>query len=269
MYARRNVPAARRGFTLTELLVVIVIIALLASILMPSLLSARVQMLRTKCGNNAGEIAKACQTYAMDNTMNRLGHAKAMPSGSTTSWTDLLDGHIKGLGLLYQRQFIGREYFICPEASTRYEHQPLPEDHDPVTDGYYFKQTREETNLSYAYLIQFYKDGTETIEYTSVGVKEEATNKYMDGTMIIVADESPQITLGTAGGTGADPLTNSANHKGEGQNVARLGGSAEWVTIPRLQDPDSAAKWDNIYRLSDVGGVGGVRDSLSDVILAP
>lgn len=270
MYARRSASAARRGFTLTELLVVIVIIALLASILMPSLLSARVQMLRTKCGNNAGEIAKACQTYAMSNTMNRLGHAKSLPSGTTASWGDPLNGHVKGLGLLYERQFIGREYFVCPEATTRYEHQPLPEDHDPQDDGYYFKQDRDETNLSYAYLIQFYKDGSDTIEYTSLGVKAENTNKYMDGTMIIIADESPQMVLGTAGGTaGVALLANSANHKEEGQNVARLGGSVNWVTTPRLPAPDSAAKWDNIYRLSEVGGVGTLRDSLSDVILAP
>ena len=149
--SRTSVSAARCGFTLTELLVVIVIIALLASILMPSLLSARIQMLRTKCGNNAGEVAKACYTYAMDSTMNRGGHGNALPSGGSTSWTDLSDGHVKGLGLLYERQFIGREYFICPEATIKLDHQPLPEDHNPQNDGYYFRQTDTETNLSYAF----------------------------------------------------------------------------------------------------------------------
>lgn len=267
--SRTSVSAARRGFTLTELLVVIVIIALLASILMPSLVSARIQMLRTKCGNNAAEIAKACQTYAMDSTMNRGGHGNALPSGTTTSWTDPLDGHIKGLGLLYERQYIGREYFLCPEAEVKHDHQPLPEDHDPQDDGYYFRQTAAETNLSYAYLIQFYTDGGSTIEYTCLGAKELNANKYMDGTMIIVADDSPQIKLGSSGGTGKPALTNSANHKGEGQNVAKLGGSVNWITSPRVEDPDSAAKWDNIYGLGDTGNVGGVRNWLGDVILAP
>ena len=268
---RTTVLAVRRGFTLTELLVVIVIIALLASILMPSLLSARLQMLRTKCGNNAAEIAKAAQTYAMDTTMNRGGHGNALPSGGdNTSWTDLSDGHIKGLGLLYERQFIGREYFICPEAQIKHEHQPLPEDHDPDTDGYYFKQTDAETNLSYAYLFQSYTDGGNTIDNTCLGAKEQNTTKYMDGTMIIVADDSPQMKLGTAGGTGEPAQANSANHKGEGQNIGRLGGSVDWITNPRVEDPDGGAgAFDNIYGLGDTNTVGGVRNSLGDVIVGP
>jgi prepilin-type N-terminal cleavage/methylation domain-containing protein len=267
---RTTASAAHGGFTLTELLVVIVIIALLASILMPSLLSARIQMLRTKCGNNAAEIAKACQTYAMDSTMNRGGHGNALPSGTTTSWTDLSNGHIKGLGLLYQRQYVGREYFICPEAEIKLDHQPLPQDHDPVADGYYFKQTEAETNLSYAYLIQFYTDGASTIESTCLGAKELSSNKYMDGTMIIIADDSPQIKLGTAGGTGEPAETNSANHKGEGQNIARLGGSVDWVTSPRVEDPDGGAgAKDNIYGLGDTNTVGGLRNSLGDVFVGP
>jgi len=57
----------RRGFTLVELLVVIGIIALLISILLPSLAKAREQGVRTKCLNNTKQLAYAFQVYLNEN----------------------------------------------------------------------------------------------------------------------------------------------------------------------------------------------------------
>jgi prepilin-type N-terminal cleavage/methylation domain-containing protein len=56
----------RRAFTLVELLVVITIIALLISILLPSLKKAREQSKLVKCANNLSQIIKGGQLYAVE-----------------------------------------------------------------------------------------------------------------------------------------------------------------------------------------------------------
>ncbi len=65
-YPKNTVVRDARGFTLIELLVVVAIIALLISILLPSLGSARSQVRTTLCLTRIGQLGKAFLMYASD-----------------------------------------------------------------------------------------------------------------------------------------------------------------------------------------------------------
>src|SRR3954451_15763 len=85
--------SAKRGFTLVELLVVIGIIALLISILLPSLQKARRAANTVKCAANIRSILQGMQMYASEDNGFVPGGANTSAAflGSSTTGTFVLD----------------------------------------------------------------------------------------------------------------------------------------------------------------------------------
>jgi prepilin-type N-terminal cleavage/methylation domain-containing protein len=113
------------GFTLVELLVVIVTIAILAALLLPALASAKEKSKGIACLSNLKQLGIAMRAYADDNSGNIPFGPKAPPfispldlypsTGAPTSLISLGSGAPVALGLLLQAYVASQpKILFCP-----------------------------------------------------------------------------------------------------------------------------------------------------------
>ena len=113
MFERKTAGAPRRkisGFTLVELLVVIGIIALLISILLPSLNKARAAANEVKCKANLRQMGQAMQMYTNEWKFYP-GCRNIDGRGQYAVWPTRLRQYMKG----------GNAVFRCPQRSPEYD----------------------------------------------------------------------------------------------------------------------------------------------------
>jgi len=156
---RKHTSRSRRaaGFTLVELLVVIGIIAILVSILLPSLGKARNQANSVKCAANLRQLYMACQMFAAEHKDHLprpglVGQDFATDQGvdETTIWaTENIAGQTNTSGRANLR--VGALWKYIPGVETRAKIIFCPSDNGERTQGGGAATSGDVRNFSYSF----------------------------------------------------------------------------------------------------------------------
>ncbi|MCC7290488.1 MAG: prepilin-type N-terminal cleavage/methylation domain-containing protein [Phycisphaerales bacterium] len=105
----------RRGFTLIELLVVIAIIALLISILLPSLKNAREQAKLAKCRANVRAISQTFAMYFDQERFFPISFSDTNGDGNPEGWCTWSWGGWGGANRTYWKNYSGGVFYVPTE----------------------------------------------------------------------------------------------------------------------------------------------------------
>jgi prepilin-type N-terminal cleavage/methylation domain-containing protein/prepilin-type processing-associated H-X9-DG protein len=250
----------KTGFTLVELLVVIGIIALLISILLPSLNRARETANRVKCASNLRQIGQAILLYSNENKGN-YPRTMYVPTGNAQNYYDTTNGgsamdpfnpaNFNGatgnavqpaIFLLIRTQDITPEVFVCPSSNGEKDTYGGSSAPAAGANALNKRSFSKKDNLSYSIANPYPQSAAVNLGYR--------WNSTLGAEFCVAGDmnpgiQSPQYDVGTPRETSSATQmqkANSANHQGAGENLLFGDGHVEFV-----QNPFAGTKRDCVY----------------------
>ena len=271
----------RRAFTLIELLVVIAIIALLVSILLPSLNRAKELAKRAACGSRLHSLGRGVHLYANS-------HAGMLPTfddgtSAAATWvgrlynedppSNTVYGNTRGWFAMVRGDYTDLAVFRCPSDAEVTE-TDYPIESSAYADGELWDFMPEAGVSPISYGLQVTKTWNSGADGVTISLEEP-------GGLAIASDRNGLNRWKNLTVNGADverdpdvafavPDMNSPNHKRDGQNVLYLDSSVSFAKTSLCGVDD-----DNIFTEAIVGDDLGKESlyphvqSTSDSVLMP
>lgn len=229
-----RIRSLRPAFTLIELLVVVAIIALLISILLPSLAGARAAAKKTKCGAQLHAIGTGGAIYLNENS--DILPAGRLPKVDTCNWTVHINGGLKfrPTFLALMSTSVTMPCFLDPQGcEDATDSSGAPGDQQEFSSPLYVcplvAKWTNERNACYGYNYQF-------LGNANLAAKTDPYSfKRWPVPISRIHDPARTVSIGESMGTAATyPAQQRMEYGNTTRDTARMGNNGYFLDPPRV-----------------------------------